>query len=156
MSKFTILMETNSEDPESWYYFIKYDGNEDALTYLDKQLNKIDMFMIDGYSIFDLDLIHLVSEETAREMCMVDLNTITPHRKFDGKLQMINLNFKKRDSNEDMIEKLFDKLGLHHIDDFIDEEDEISSDDLKDSSTEEESDGEDYLVPTPTINQIKK
>ena len=90
MSRYSILMETNSSDPESWYYFIKYEGNEDALTYLDKQLNKIDMFIIEGLSTFDLELTHLVSEETAKEMCNVDLNSITPHRKFDGKLKMIN------------------------------------------------------------------
>ena len=29
MSKFAILMETSFEDCESWYYFIKYEGNED-------------------------------------------------------------------------------------------------------------------------------
>ena len=59
MTTYAILMETNGGECESWYYFIKYDGNEKELKYLKKQIDKIDMFIIDELSTFDIDLKHL-------------------------------------------------------------------------------------------------
>tara|TARA_B100000686_G_scaffold355139_1_gene470294 strand:+ start:1524 stop:2033 length:510 start_codon:yes stop_codon:yes gene_type:complete len=141
-------METNGGECESWYYFIKYEGNEGALEYLEKQINKIDMFIIDELSTFDIDLEHLVSESTAKEMCKAELNSVTFHRKFDGKLKNIHLNLRKKDSNEDMIEKINDVLGLQQIEEYIDKEDEdIDSDNLDASETSDESDGEELLIP---------
>ena len=154
-SKYAILMETNCGECESWYYFIKYDGNANALEYLQKQIDKIDMFIIDDLSTFDVDLEHLVSESTAKEMCSAELNSVTFHRKFDGKLNNIHLNLRKKDTNEDMIEKINDVLGLQKIEEFIDQEDEDigsgdeseDSENLEESVTSEESGQEELLIP---------
>ena len=137
------------------YYFIKYDGNANALEYLQKQIDKIDMFIIDDLSTFDVDLEHLVSESTAKEMCTAELNSVTFHRKFDGKLKNIHLNLRKKDTNEDMIEKINDVLGLQKIEEFIDQEDEDigsgneseESENLEESVTSEESEQEELLIP---------
>ena len=44
--KYDILMETSGEESESWYYFIRYDGNEENLKFLEKQLGKIEWEII--------------------------------------------------------------------------------------------------------------
>ena len=162
MTTYAILMETNGGECESWYYFIKYDGNEKELKYLKKQIDKIDMFIIDELSTFDIDLKHLVSESTAKEMCSAELNSVTFHRKFDGKLRNIHLNLRKKDSNEDMIEKINEVLGLQQIEEYIDCEDENigseeesdnidseseASKNLEESQTSEESEQEELLIP---------
>ena len=154
---YAILMESNEEEVESWYYFLKIEENENALAYLDTQLNKIDMVFEDNLNTFILELKNPVSENTAKEMCKVDLNHTTFHRKFDGKLKMINLNLKKRDSNLKMLKKLNKQLMNQSIENYIDNEDEIASDNLAYSSTDEESGGDDLLVPppSPTIEQEK-
>ena len=108
--KYVVLCETNEEEPESWYYFIKYNGNEKALEYLQKQLEKVDMYLSDGCSTFDLDLDHFFSATTAKEMTKLEVNSFMFHKKFDGELEMINLNLKKRDSNDKMISKLTENL----------------------------------------------
>jgi len=72
--KYVILMETNGEECESWYYFIRLNGNEENLKYLNKQLEQVDWVILDGLSTFDRDLEHPVSAQTAIEMCKVDLN----------------------------------------------------------------------------------
>ena len=151
-SNYAILMETNGAECESWYYFIKYDGNKEALEYLQKQIDKVDMFIIDDLSTFDIDLEHLVSESTAKEMCTAELNSVTFHRKFDGKLKNIHMNLRRKDTNEDMIEKINDVLGQQKIEEFIDKEDEdigsgSESENLEDSETSEESDKEELLIP---------
>ena len=156
MSTFAILMESNENEVESWYYFLKIEGNEKELEYLNQQLEKMDMVFEDDLNTFILELENPVSEQTAREMCKVDLNHTTFHRKFDGKLEMINLNLKKRDSNLKMLRKLNKKLMNQGIENFIDNEDEIASDNLDCSSTEEESDGDDLLVPPPNSPIIEK
>ena len=163
-SKYAILMETNGGEYESWYYFIKHDGNENALEYLQKQIDKIDMYIIEDLSAFDIDLEHLVSESTAKEMCGAELNSVTFHRKFDGKLKNIHLNLRKKDTNEDMIEKINDVLGLQKIEDFIDQEDEDigsgneseDSENLEESVTSEESGQEDLLIPLEDTNNVEK
>ena len=53
-------------------------------------------------------------------MTKLEVNSYSFHRKFDGKLAMISLGLKKRDDNDDMLEKLFDKLGLGQIEEYID------------------------------------
>ena len=126
--RYAILMETNGEEFESWYNFIRYEGNEDALNHLQKQLDKVDFYIIENMSTFDLEIDHLVSEETARQMCMVDLNSYMFHRKFDGKLQKIDFGFSRRDDNEDRIEKVHEKIGLGDIDNFVDGEEEFKDD----------------------------
>jgi len=56
--RYIVLCETSGREFESWYNFIKYEGNEKALEYLQKQLEKIDMYILDDFSTFDLDLDH--------------------------------------------------------------------------------------------------
>ena len=149
MSTFAILMESNENEVESWYYFLRVQGNEKELEYLNQQLEKMDMVFEDDLNTFILELENPVSEQTAREMCKVDLNHTTFHRKFDGKLEMIYLNLKKRDSNLKMLKKLNKKLMNQGIEILLMNEDEIASDNLACSSTDEESDGDDLLVPPP-------
>lgn len=126
--RYAILMETNGEEFESWYNFIRYEGNEEALEHLQKQLEKVEFYIIENMSTFDLELEHLVSEETARQMCMVDLNSYMFHRKFNGKLQKIDFGFSRRDDNEDRIEKVHEKIGLGDIDNYVDGEEEFKDD----------------------------
>jgi hypothetical protein len=146
--RYAILMETNGEESESWYNFLRYEGNEDSLNYLQKQLEKVDFYIINDMSTFDLELENLVSEDTAREMCNVDLNAFMFHRKFNGKLEKIDFGFSRKDDNEDRIEKVHDKLGYGDIDKYIDGEEEFKDDkddfDDKDSDTSSVS-----LSPSP-------
>ena len=98
--QYVALMETNGKECESWYYFIKYEGNEKALKHLENQLNKVEWYVVDDLSVFDLDLEHFVSASTAKEMTKLELNSYSFHRKFDGVLREIDLGFKKKDKNE--------------------------------------------------------
>ena len=137
---YAILQETSGEESESWLYFIKYQGNEEALLDLGKQLEKIDWYIVDDLSTFDLETDFLVCEKTAKEMTKVDLNHCSFHRKFDGKLKKINLGLKDSYSNEKKMSKVFDVLGYGSIEDFIDQED-IDPEDIaseKDESEESE------------------
>ena len=142
-------METNGEEYESWYYFIKVKGNEENLKYLQSQLDKVEWYIIDDLSTFDIELEKYVSAQTAKEMTKVDLNSNSFHRKFDGKLKKIDFDFKKKDGNETKICKIFDVLGYGQIDEYIsdediDEEDLVTDEDstdnesVSDSSSEEE------------------
>ncbi len=136
---YVILMETSGEEYESWYYFIRIQGNEENLKYLSDQLEKVDWRILDDLSTFDLDMEHPVSAQTAKEMTKVDLNHTSFHRKFDGKLKKIDFDFKRKDGNETKICKVFDILGYGQIEDYIDDED-IDDEDLE--STEESTDEE--------------
>lgn len=135
---YATLCETNGEKIESWYYFIKYEGNEEELKKLQTLLDSIDFYIIEELSTFDLDTTHLVSETTAKEMIKVEINSYSFHRKFDGKLKEINFKIKDSHSNEKKICKVFEKIGFGQIENFIDQED-VSEDDLttpEDSSEE--------------------
>ena len=145
--EYAAFMETNGKECESWYYFIRRDGNEEALEHLQKQLEQVDWYILDDLSTFDLDLEHFVSAQTAKEMTKLELNSQAFHRKFDGKLKKIDFNFKKKDlkNNERMMEKVFDILGYGQIEDFIDDED-LDPEDLTDtpqSDSDSETDTED-------------
>ena len=146
-SRYVILCETSGEEMEQWYNFIRVDGNEKALKYLNDQLTKIEMYILDDLSTFELDLENTVSEQTAKEMTMVDINSYTYHRKFDGKLQYIDFKLKKRDENEDMIEKIHNVLAFGDIDKYIDNEDKNGKEDVVDENIEDEEDED--LVPKP-------
>ena len=113
--KYATIMETSGEECESWYYFVKYNGNEKNLQYLKQQIDEIEMYIIDDLSTFDIELEHLVSEKTAKEMSKLEINSVMFHRKFDGKLKTINLGLKKKDSNEKRIERINQiYLIFHH------------------------------------------
>ena len=137
---YAILMETNGEEYESWYYFLKVKGNEENLKHLQSQLDKVDWYIVDDLSTFDLELDKYVSAQTAKEMTKVDLNANSFHRKFDGTLQKIDFDFKKKDGNETKICKVFDMLGYGQIDEYISDED-VDDEDLvtDDESTDNES-----------------
>jgi hypothetical protein len=130
---YAILMETSESESESWYYFIRYHGNEEALLHLESQLNQIENYIVPETSIFDLEIKTLVSETTARELTLVELNSVTFHRKFDGLLSKIDFGFIDGDSNITKISRCSDILGYGKIDNFIDDEDiEFSDDDSDD------------------------
>lgn len=133
--KYAVLMETNAEENESWYNFILWNGNEEALKHLQKQLSMVDWYIIEDtdLSTFDLDLDHLVSEQTAIEMCKVDVNPFMYHRKFNGEMKKIHFNLLNYDDNEDKIERVNDFIGYGDIDKYIDGE-EILHSDRSDSS----------------------
>ena len=142
--EYAALMETNGKECESWYYFIRKEGNETALRFLQDQLEKVEWYIVDDLSTFDLDLTHYVDAKTAKEMTKLELNSHSFHRKFDGKLDMIDFKFKKRDlrDNERMICKVFDHLGYGQIEDFITDED-LDDEDLVDNEDIEDSDEDD-------------
>jgi len=166
---YAALMETNGTEYESWYYFIRREGNEEALKHLQDQLEKINWYILDDLSTFDLDLDHYVSAATAKEMTKLELNSYAFHRKFDGKLQKINFNFKKKDSrdneksNERMMCKVFDLLGYGQIEDYISDEDldeeDLTDNESSDSKSNEESDEEsdsDSKSGSPKSNNLGK
>ena len=133
---YVALMETNGKECESWYYFIRRAGNEEALRYLQKQLELVGWYILDDLSTFDLDLEHYVTAVTAKQMTKLELNSYAFHRKFDGKLQRINLGFRTRDDDERMMCKAFDMLAYGQIEDYIDDED-LDPEDLTDRSESE-------------------
>jgi hypothetical protein len=138
MSLYATLAETSGKKCETWYYFIKYYGNEEMLKSLQKKLDKVDFYIIKNLSTFDLE--NLVCEKTAKEMSKIEVNVMF-HRKFDGELKNIDFRFKKRDDNEDRICKVFEVLGLGRIEEHIDEED-IDEEDM-DKLGEYDSDSDD-------------
>lgn len=121
--KYAILAETNNQFKETWYYLIRYDTNVDALEYLYKQLDSIEWEYLENYSTFALDLENLVSPQTAKELTKVCLNDGSPHRKFDGTLEFINFEFRKKDINLVRLIKVCETIGNGNIENYIDEED---------------------------------
>lgn len=112
---YATFIETSDEKRESWYSFIRYDGNEDNLHYLQKQLDSIEWVPIPNLSSFQLHLDPLVSGETARQMSKLKMNVI-PHRRFDGYLRKINFGFDTNtDGNVTKIGKIFDTLKYGRI-----------------------------------------
>jgi hypothetical protein len=133
--KYATLMETSGKHCESWYYFIKYDGNEDALNDLQKQLEKIEFYILGDLSTFDLEIENLITESTAKEMITLDLNHYSFHRKFDGKMKKINLGLKKKYNNDKKIIKCFEILGVGRIDEYVTDEDVDKEDLVEDTSS---------------------
>lgn len=155
---YALLMETSGEECESWYSFIRYQGNEEALQHLQNQLEQVEWEIVDDLSTFDLELENLVSEQTAKEMTKVDLNHTSFHRKFDGKLKKIDLKFKNHKSKVKKMTKAFDVLGYGGIEKFIDKEDVDLEDVNNDSDTEESSEesNEDEESSTASEEPVKK
>lgn len=141
--KYATLMETSGQECESWYYFIEYSSNKENLEHLQKQLESVNWYIVDDLSTFDLDLTHLVSEKTAKEVTKLELNHTSFHRKFDGELKQINLGFKPNEKNKRKMIKAFDKLGYGQIEDYVDKED-IDQEDLTDNEYISSSDEGDY------------
>jgi len=122
-NSYVVLQETNGEHNESWLYFIKYQGNEQALKDLKSVFDEIEWELYEDASVFDIDLENFVSENTAKEMTKLELNYFSYHRKFDGTMKNIDFNFKKSINNEKKIYKIFKYIGLGQIEDFISDED---------------------------------
>jgi hypothetical protein len=143
---YATLQETNDEECESWLVFIRYQGNEEALNHLQEQLKQVDWELMDGLSVFEMELDFLVSEQTAKEMTKIDLNSQSFHRKFDGKLEKIDLGFKAKSSTRKKMRKATDILGYGGIEDYIDQEDldpeDLNETDEKHEESEESEDSE--------------
>jgi hypothetical protein len=151
---YATFMETNEEEQESWYTFIRYQGNEANLKHLEEQINTVEWALEpeEGLSALTLELGYLVSENTAKEMTKVDLNSQMFHRKFDGIMKRVDLNFKslkneskrKREKiNDKNMEKALDVVGYGSIDDYltdedVDEEDLVTSDENEDENENED------------------
>jgi hypothetical protein len=140
--RYAVLQETNGEEHESWLYFIRVEGNEENLNHLQKQLEDTDWYILEDLSTFDLELERTVSAQTAKEMTKLELNHCSFHRKFDGKLQKIDFDFRKKDGNETKICKVFDLLGYGQIEEYIDDED-LDDEDLISVSDDSDSDESD-------------
>jgi len=138
-AQYAVLMETSGSECESWYYFIRKNGNEDALRHLQQQLEQVDWYVVDDLSTFDLDLSYFVTTETAKQMTKIDVNSFAFHRKFDGKLRTVNLRLHKKHNNEKKMCKVFNKLGYGQIENFIGHEDLDDSDLTSHSSSGDES-----------------
>ncbi len=173
--KYAVIQETNGKEYESWLYFIRYNGNEEALQHLHDQLETVDWYILDDLSTFDMDLDNLVSEQTASEMITLNLNHVSNHRKFDGKMKKINLGLKESHSNDRKIVKVFKMIGIGHIDEFVEDEDifvhEMDSEDEDDgdssgteyeydvsdsSSEDEEEEDEEDKRKRSTIERLKE
>lgn len=140
--KYAILMETSPEEYESWYYFIRVDGNEDNLNALKNVIESVEWSILENCNVFDIELEHLISANTAKELTKVDLNHTSFHRKFDGVLKKINFKFKIKDTEEEKMWKIFDMLGYGQIENFIDDED-LDEEDLATDNGEDEDDDDD-------------
>lgn len=140
-----VLTETNPDELETWYYFIRQENNEEAIQKLKETIDSVnEPCYVDDMSVFYLDTENLVSAQTAKEMSKIDVNSYQFHRKYDGilKFDKISFKLKKKDKDKRKLEKIFDKLGYGKIDDYISDED-IDTDDLGSSSeSESESDSD--------------
>ena len=141
--KYAILMETSPDEFESWYYFLRVEGNEENLKHLQTSLDNIEWNVMDDCNVFDLETEHLVSALTAKEMTKIDLNHTSFHRKFDGKLKKIDFKFKKNDNHEKKMSKVFELIGYGQIENFIDDEDLDEEDLATDNGEEDDEDDDD-------------
>ena len=152
--KYAVLMETSGGDCESWYYFIKYNGNEEALKNINTQFSKIETPRVyDDVNIFDIDLVNLVNEETASDIIMLELNSVSYHRKFDGVLKHVDFDFKEDDNDMYRLYKIFDVLGNGNIDEYISDEDIPPNHLLSDDDT---SSTEDLYIDTGKLPECFK
>ena len=154
--KYVVLMETSGEECESWYYCIKYNGNEENLKNLQEQLESVNWYILDDLSTFDLDLEHFISATTAKELTKLELNHHFFHRKFDGRLNKIELNIRKKDKNEKKMSKIFDILGYGQIEDYIDCEDIDDEDLVSNNSSSSEDDGSSGDIPESLMSSRLK
>lgn len=150
---YAVLAETNNQYRETWYYFIRYDTNVEALEQLYAQLDSIEWVYLESYSTFALDLEHLVSPQTAKELTKLCVNEGSYHRKFDGTLEFINFGFRKRDNNIVRLINVCDTIGFGNIENFIDKEDfdpedfDEEEEDESESESESEEESSDSSVP---------
>jgi hypothetical protein len=149
--KYVILMETTSEG-ESLYNFIRYEGNQDAIKFLQDQLETVEFYIYNEYSTFCLETDVFVSENTAKEMTYLNVNMYR-HRKFDGLLQHIDCKLKPDYANKKKIRKINEVLD--NLQDFVldedivsGDEDNMSEDDEEDEDDEDDEDDEEDGEPS--------
>ena len=105
---------------------------------------------------------------------MLELNSVAYHRKFDGVLENIDFRFKKKkDDDETMMFKIFDKIGEGDIDLFVTGEDipeshkldendldiggdDRSDDDRSESESDDEEDKKEMTGKVPSNFKINK
>jgi|694.fasta_scaffold19997_5 hypothetical protein len=141
--KYAVLAETNNQFKETWYYFIRHDTNIDALDYLYKQLDSIEWEYLENYSTFSLDLENLVSPQTAKELTKICINDGSSHRKFDGTLEFVHFEFRKKDNNIVRLIKICETIGSGNIENYIDCEDFDPEDYEDEEGEDEDEEGED-------------
>lgn len=176
---YATLMETNCEYHESWYTFIRWQGNEETLQSLRKQLESVEWHCEDEENMessFDLDTDYLVSEETARDMTKLDMNSVMFHRKFDGKMQPVELNLEVFQPSENMnrktrkrkASKVCDRnimkvnriLAMGRIDVYLEDEDvphrEAEDSNCEHTSSEHDSDDSEGSEDSDDVEDVSK
>jgi hypothetical protein len=157
--EYYILVETNAEEVESWYYFIRKEGNEEEIKQLKNDLDKVkEPEYIDDMSVFWIDIDKTVSAQTAKEMSKVELNSYQFHRKYDGKLKTIDFKFRtdKKEKQKRILEKIFDKLGYGKIEEYISDED-IDTDDMESlSESDTESDNDEIADMKDGVKEVEE
>jgi hypothetical protein len=139
--KYAVIMETSGPDCESWYYFVKYEGNEDALKHLGDQLALVeDDVVYSDMSKFDIDLENFVTLECVNQMIMLELNSVTYHMRYDGKMKTINLGFKNKDKDTKRLSKIDDIIGNGNMDKFL--SDEFIPESHRPTDSDSDSDGD--------------
>ena len=154
---YVVLMETNFDEGQSWYYFLRWEGNEEVLKKLETDLESLPWEDNDDCE-FVIDTHHPVSEQCASDMIRVDLNSYSFHRKFDGKVDPIDFGFKKTDKDEKKMKRVMKLIGMGDISDFAHDEDEpdpTPSQEHSDSSNSSSS-SEDEPSPSPEKRPKKK
>jgi hypothetical protein len=145
-TKYATLMETSGPDYESWYYFIKYDGNEEALKFLKEQLESIENDVVyEDMSKFDIDIDNLLSQEAVDQFILLELNSVMYHRRYDGKMQKIDFQFRKKDKDTKRLLKIDEMLAGGAIDKYVEDqyipkEHEPTESDLETDDSDSESD----------------
>jgi len=123
-NRYIVLVETDEDSCEAWYSFLKCNGNDVNIDFLSKQLKTVDpSTLVEGLTVFDIDVKNTVSENTAKEMCLLEINSNTFHRKFDGKLERVDFFLTDDDDDEDRVVKIHELIGYGNISNFISDED---------------------------------
>jgi len=77
--KFATLKEENTKENETFVLFLQWDNNMENLIKLAEIINSADTCdMYGDYSKFSIDIINLVSEQTVRELCKIDIGVFGP------------------------------------------------------------------------------
>ena len=121
---YAVFIETNYDDGESWYTFIRKKDNEVPLNALQRLLQKVDWSRVEEESDSSFELnTEGVSVQTAKEMSMLDLGLRYFHGKFDGLMKPVEIELKKKYRNNKKAAVINDALGWGHIADYLSGED---------------------------------
>ena len=130
MSSYCVFCETNLQYLESWYTFIKKEGNEIALRSLQKQLDEVVWDTDPDSGHFQLDLENTVTPASARQMIHIDLGNKFFHQKFDGLMKEVDLKISKKDKDRVKVRKANRVLQKNGIRRFLEAEDLTGCDDF--------------------------